>query len=252
MAYFERVSETRFRATEHVGGAWDEHEQHIAPALGLLAHAVETERGSDLALARLSFDILGTLPIDVVEVDVKVVRPGRTIELVEATLSHGGRAAVVLRAWRLQGRPTAAVAGTATPTLPRPQELEHWDPTTVWGGGFIYSIQVRRDEAQPGRARFWIRTDHELVADEKVSDTARFVGLLDLANGMSVREDPRDVLFPNVDLTAHLVTAPAAGWVGFDTTVSFGAEGLGLTTSVIHDVDGPVGTSSQALTVRPR
>lgn len=251
MAYFERLSETEFRATEHVGGAWSEDEQHVAPALGLLAHAVETERGPDLALARLSFDILGTMPVDVVEVDVKVLRPGRTIELVEATLSHAGRAAVVLRAWRLQEQPTAAVAGTPVLPLPRPQELEHWDPTTVWRGGFIASVQVRRDETQPGRARFWIRTDHELVADEKVSETARFVGLLDLANGMTVREDPRSVVFPNVDLTAHLFTTPTAGWVGFDTSVSFGADGLGLTSSVVHDVDGPVGTSSQVLTVRP-
>jgi hypothetical protein len=38
--------------------------------------------------------------------------------------------------------------------------------------------------------------------------------------------------------------------VGFDTSVSFGATGLGLTSSVIHDQDGPVGTLAQTLTVR--
>ena len=40
MAYFERLSATTFRATEHVSGAWDEATQHIAPALGLMAHVV--------------------------------------------------------------------------------------------------------------------------------------------------------------------------------------------------------------------
>ncbi len=34
MSYFERLGPTSFRATEHVGGAWNEAEQHIAPALG--------------------------------------------------------------------------------------------------------------------------------------------------------------------------------------------------------------------------
>src|SRR5580765_5755364 len=33
MTYFERVGESAFRATGHVGGAWDPDEQHVAPAL---------------------------------------------------------------------------------------------------------------------------------------------------------------------------------------------------------------------------
>src|SRR5262249_25609994 len=41
VAYFERLGVHRYRATEHTGGAWDLGTQHIAPALGLLAHAVE-------------------------------------------------------------------------------------------------------------------------------------------------------------------------------------------------------------------
>ena len=68
---------------------------------------------------------------------------------------------------------------------------------------------------------------------------------------MTVREDPRAVAFPNVDLTAHFFTEPRGAWVGFDTRVSFGATGMGVTSSVIHDVHGPVGTLNQSLTVRP-
>ena len=60
------------------------------------------------------------------------------------------------------------------------------------------------------------------------------------------------IAFPNIDLTAHLFAEPRGGWVGFDTTVSFGAEGLGLTSSVVHDIDGPIGTVAQMLTVRPQ
>src|SRR3546814_13711079 len=78
------------------------------------------------------------------------------------------------------------------------------------------------------------------------SDLARFVGWLDISNGMTVRVPPREVAFPNVDLTAHLFRQPRGEWVGFDTTVSFGPGGHGLTSSVVHDLDGPVGTSAQA------
>lgn len=255
MAYFQRVDHARFRATQHVSGAWDPAHQHIAPAMGLLVHAVELDRDArrpdHLMVGRLSYDILGTVPVDIVDVAVRVRRPGRTIELVDATLSHAGRDVVLLRAWLMQSANTRAVAATSLPPLAPSQDMPSWDPTKLWPGGFIASAEVRRQQSHPGRASFWVRTDTPLIEDEPVSDLARAAGLLDIANGMTVRADPGDVAFPNLDLTAHFFTAPRGDWIGFDTTVSFGAAGLGLTSSVIHDQDGPVGTLSQVLTVRP-
>jgi hypothetical protein len=75
--------------------------------------------------------------------------------------------------------------------------------------------------------------------------------LFDIANGMAVRADPTSVHYPNIDLTAHLTRPPAGEWLGFDTRVTFGPGGLGLTSSVIHDEAGPLGTVAQSLTVRP-
>lgn len=42
-SYFRRLAENRFEPTEHVGGAWNPDEQHIAPMLGLLAHLAEAD-----------------------------------------------------------------------------------------------------------------------------------------------------------------------------------------------------------------
>lgn len=255
MAYFERLGAHTFRATEHTGGAWDRETQHIAPALGLLAHVVEHDhevrRSDGLVLTRLSYDILGTVPIAEVDIAVEVLRKGRTIELVEAVMAHAGRPVVRLRAWLMEQRDTSAVAGSGHTRLPPPEELEPWDPTTVWNGGFIATADVRRHQVEPGRAAIWVRTTQPLLDGEKISRCAAVAGLLDIANGMTVRAAPEDVAFPNVDLTAHFVRPPADGWLGLDTTVSFGDDGVGLTTSVLHDDRGPIGTSSQCLTVRP-
>lgn len=254
MPYFERLGTDRFAATEAAGGAWVTTDQHIAPALGLLAHAVERDRDERrddrLLVGRLSYDIMGTVPVAEVEVAVEVVRPGRTIELVEARLAHAGRDVVRLRAWLVGRRDTAALAGSAYEPMPPPAELPAWDATSVWPGGFIASAEVRRAQTEPGRARFWVRTSTPLL-DEPVSDLARFAGLLDIANGMTVRASPERVGFPNLDLTAHLVVEPRGEWVGFDTSVTFGPTGLGLTSSVLHDQHGPVGALAQVLTVRP-
>lgn len=253
-AYFERLDENRFRATEHTSGAWRVTEQHIAPSLGLLLHLVEIDRDrrrdDRLFPARLSYDILGVVPVGVVGARVSVLRPGRTVEVVEAALSCEGKDVLLLRAWLLQRHATDTLSESPLPRIPGPEELPPWDATTVWPGGLVASVEVRRDQAEPGKARFWARTSTVLLADEPISGLARTVGLLDLANGMTVRADPRRVAFPNVDLTAHLFAEPRGEWVGFDTSVTFGELGAGLTHSVLHDRSGPIGTSSQALVVR--
>lgn len=255
MAYFRRTGESAFRATGHVSGAWDTDDQHIAPALGLLAHVVELDRddrrGDGLVIGRLSYDILGTVPVDVVDTTVRVLRPGRTIELVEARLGHNGRDAVLLRAWLMRPGDTAELEATSFPPIVPPADMPAWNPSTLWPGGFIASAEVRRAQDHPGRASYWVRTPLPLIQDEPVSRLASAAGLFDIANGMTVRVSPEDVAFPNIDLTAHLFAQPRSDWLGFDTTVSFGPDGLGLTSSVIHDTHGPIGTMSQMLTVRP-
>jgi len=115
MAYFDRLGPDRFRPTEHVSGAWDESTQHIGPALGLLVHAVELDlaarRDDPMVVSRLSYELLGVVPMDAVDVRVEVIRPGRTIELVEVTYGHGDRTGIRLRAWLQQPRDTEAIAG---------------------------------------------------------------------------------------------------------------------------------------------
>ena len=254
MTYWRRTGAHTFEPTEHVGGSWDPATQHVASSLGVLAHELvrdrDARRSDGLLVSRLSYDILGTMPLAPMDVEVRVVRPGRTIELVEATATCGGRTGVVLRAWLTAPQPTVAVAGSDLPAMPAPDETEPWTMSDLWPGAFIASLELRRKEMGPGRSAAWLRTDHALVEDEEVGTLARFASLLDVSNGVAVRTDPRHYAFPNLDLTAHLFREPVPGWVGLDTTVSFGAEGVGLTSTVLHDEQGPVGTIAQTLTVR--
>ncbi|MDN4504806.1 thioesterase family protein [Dietzia maris] len=255
MAYFDRLGPDRFRPTEHVSGAWDESTQHIGPALGLLVRSVEFDlaarRDDPMVVSRLSYELLGVVPMDIVDIRVEVVRPGRTIELVEATCGHGERTGIRLRAWLQQPRDTEAIAGAGFDPIPPPERMEPWDPTTIWRGGYLASVEVRRISDGPGRSRYWVRTGVPLLTGEDVSALARMAALFDIANGMAVRADPTSVHYPNIDLTAHLTRPPAGEWLGFDTRVTFGPGGLGLTSSVIHDEAGPLGTVAQSLTVRP-
>lgn len=254
-AYFVPEGDDRYRPTEHTGGAWRDDEQHLAPVSGLVTHHMERWREANvdpsLAFARLSFEVLGQIPRDSVELSTEVVRPGRTIELVETTASIGGRAIIRARGWLLQTSDTADVAGEEFAPLPPLEEGVDARISDDWPGGFIRSVRCKRvGELRPGRGRAWMTSDLALVVGEPSTALADFVRLIDTANGVAVRESPERWMFPNVDLTIHFFRRPEGRWVGFDTRVAFGPGGLGLTSSVLHDLDGPVGTVQQALTLR--
>jgi len=251
--YYTRLDDTHFLPSAHVGGAWRSDEQHFAPVSGLITHALERHaEGTGLQIGRLAFEILGVIPAAVSEVVVETLRPGRTISLLEATMVVSGRPVVRARAWLLSRQDTSAVAGGVPEPMPAPARLEPWDGPGTWPGGYIASLDIRRSaDATPGRACAWISTDVELLADEPVSPLARFVGLIDTANGIAVRQPPGEWMFPNLDLTVHLHRQPVGGPVGLDTRVVFGPDGVGLTSTVLHDAQGAVGRAEQILTVRP-
>lgn len=255
-SYFERVDADRYRPTAEAGGAWQDDEIHFGPLGGLVVHAIDRHRASTgaapMVLSRISFDILGFLRSEVCEIEVETIRPGRTIELMQATVTIAGRRAVLARAWYTSVWETAAVAGGAPETLAVPGPEHGWSLADGWPGGFVASLEARTTEApRPGRATAWLRTDRTLVAGEDASAHAAFIALVDTANGVAVRQAPTDWFFPNLDLTIHLYRQPSGRWVGLDTTVTFGSTGQGLTSTALHDESGPVGTAEQTLTVRP-
>ncbi|WP_433565876.1 thioesterase family protein [Nocardia sp. CA-151230] len=254
-SYFRRVGEHRFVPTRHAGGAWADDEQHFSPVGGLIVHEILRARADrpGLLLSRISFDILGRIGFEEFEIRAETVRPGRTIELVQATVTIGGRSVVSARAWFLGVQGTDSVAGGEPDRLPAPDELDSWELGSLWSGGYIASIDTRPvGIPQPGRTTAWITTSLDVVAGERSEALASYIALVDTANGIAVRQEPTKWMFPNVDLTIHLYRQPEGEWTGLDTTVTFGHTGQGLTSTVLHDVRGAVGYAQQILTVRPQ
>lgn len=254
-SYFERLDAHSLKPTAHTSGAWRSDEQHFSPLGGLIVHEIERARAAegrpDLLLSRISFDILGKIDLDDFDVHVETLRPGRTIELVEATVIIGGRAVVRARAWFLAAQDTSTVSGGAADPLCPPDSVQPWSMSDLWPGGFIASVDARAVGApQPGRTTAWISTPLDLVAGESASPLASYVALVDTANGIAVRQEPTEWMFPNLDLTIHLHRQPEGRWTGLDTNVVFGSDGIGLTSTVLHDTRGPVGRAEQILSVR--
>ena len=80
-AFYEPLGGGRFRSTEHTAGPWDVRSQHAGPPAALLGRALEaTDPREGTLLARVTFEILGPVPVAEVEVESRVARPGRTVE----------------------------------------------------------------------------------------------------------------------------------------------------------------------------
>ncbi|MGW3497647.1 thioesterase family protein [Streptomyces sp. NPDC001020] len=255
-SYYERIDDHRYKPTPHAGGAWDTDELHFSPLGGLIVHAIDRHLAArprnDMFLSRISFDILGRLALDECEIQVETVRPGRTIELLEAVVRVADRPVVRARAWLLAAVDTASIAGGPDGKLTPPEGLAPWPMSELWPGGFIASLDVRPlTQPQPGRATTWVSTRLDLVSGEPVSPLASYIALVDTANGIAVRQPPTAWMYPNVDLTIHLHRRPEGRWTGLDTSVTFGPTGQGVTSTVLHDVTGPLGHAQQILTVRP-
>jgi hypothetical protein len=136
----------------------------------------------DLQLARISYDILGLIPLREGAVSVRTLRPGRTIELVEAVLEIAGRTVVRATAWRLSRQETLGVQGGYPARLPDPDAMIAWPIDALWDGGYIASLTVRKpDDEEPGQGQAWVRSDVELVAGEDARPSSSFLRLVDTA-----------------------------------------------------------------------
>jgi hypothetical protein len=102
-----------------------------------------------------------------------------------------------------------------------------------------------------GPATVWARMRHPLVAGEAPSPLSRALVAADSGNGVSASLDYQQWRFINPDLTVYLLRHPAGDWVALEAATT-AAAGIGLADAALHDEQGPIGRSAQALFVDRR
>jgi hypothetical protein len=255
-AFFLPLGDGRWRATGHTTGPWDERFQHGGPPSALLGRAIEqVERRDDVLVARMTVEILGPIPVDEVHVTARVLRPGRSVELVEATLAAAGRDVARATAWRVRRTTAAAVAPPHPAAPPLPDDTATDRGRGDWIDGYLSAVEwrfVRGHFTKPGPATAWTRLLHPLVPDEEPSPLQRVLTVADSGNGISSQLDLRTWHFINPELTVHLHREPVGPWICLDASTTISPGGTGLATSVLSDQQGPVAVGAQSLLVAPR
>lgn len=235
-------------------GAWNPNEQHMAPATGILCAELEAYNPrTGLRIGRINLDIWGLISLEPFTIETRLLRSGRTIELIEARMQAGERTLISARAWRMQTCDTSQIQGLEEAAIPPHDSMLPWDGMEQWGGGFINSMQFKTDPQQrrAGKGVVWMTNPLNMVEDQNTSSFVKLMGMVDTSNGIVPRANPREWIFPNLDLNISLLRMPRGQWLGLDTRQQYGDDGIGLTSSVLHDEQGIFGHSQQTLTLRP-
>ncbi len=131
-SFYVRTGDDTFVATAATSSPWDPRMQHGGPPTALVAHVLaDAHPRDDVRIARVNSEFLGAIPVGTMRVRTRVARPGKRIEMLEASIEIEGRDAVTARVWRIATQPEGTIPPGVTPAdpvppLPGPVPVPSW------------------------------------------------------------------------------------------------------------------------------
>jgi hypothetical protein len=243
--------------TDLTRGPWTPDAQHGGPPAALLARAVEAvDAPAPMQVARMTFELLRPVPLVPLTVTTTVLRPGKKVQLVGASLHAGETEVVRCVALRIRSASLPLSPGVPVdegrPDLPDGAASGE-PPFAVPDADLRYfhrdAMEVRAVAGgfdRPGPATAWFRLRVPVVEGEEPSGAVRAAATADFGNGLSWVLPP-EWLFINPDLTVHLLRPPAGEWLCLAARTLPSDTGVGVAESAIYDEHGRVGRSVQSL-----
>jgi acyl-CoA thioesterase len=254
------VGERHYTAT--IGPEWD---LAVAPQGGVVAaiaaRAMTAELDTAQALRSFHGVFATPVPRGPVEVDVEVVRRGRSISQLAATVTAPG-APAGFRALAAFGneRPGFAYTELTMPAVPPPEEcVSYRDPPPPEAGlpeGPVFPFWNEVMEGRPalGHAPWdpsprtsaevatWFRFEHEPLHDRGGFDPIALLVAADMMPSAvfeRVNPVPDRWFAPSVDLTVHVVDTPRGPWLLNHNRAHYAGEGYASAESALWDPIGP-------------
>lgn len=250
----------RFRATELARGPWDPDAQHGgAPAALLMAAFERLPAPPELLISRVTYEFMRPIPLGELEVRAEVVRPGRRVQLLEATLLSGeGVELIRARALQVQRADGNATERPAPAPAAGPQEGHPDSPRTLptdmaaFGADAMDISFVAGAFRDPGPATAWFRLRVPLIAGAENTPLQRLAAAADFGNGIGSTLPWGEWLFINPDLTLYIERPPLGEWIALEARTLLIDGGVGTAEGVLYDQTGRVGRATQALLITRR
>ena len=252
------LDEARFVASELARGPWDPNAQHGGAPAALLMRAFERLPAADgLGVSRVTYEFLRPVPLGALTVRASVARPGRRVQLLEATVETPEGVEVV-RARALQVQPAVAAA-PRTPEAPPPPGPDHGrdnDFRPPYRPMFSPdAIEIRFVSGTfhgGGPSTAWFRLRTPVVDGEEPSPLQRLAVAADFGNGISATLSWDEYVFINPDLTLYVEREPVGEWIGLEAQTTIAEGGIATAESILYDERGRIGRAIQALLIAHR
>jgi acyl-coenzyme A thioesterase PaaI-like protein len=255
VAVFE-ARDGRFVASELARGPWDAGAQHGGAPAALLMRAFERLPAAEgLTIARVTYEFLRPVPVGEITVVAEAVRPGRRVQLSEASaLAADGTEVVRARALQVQ----LAAGSVRTPLAPAPpgpdggRANDFEPPYRPMFAPDALEIRFVAGAFGGGPSTAWFRLRAPIVAGEESSPLQRLAAAGDFGNGISTILPWGEYMFINPDLTLYIERPPLGEWIALESQTTIAPDGIGAAESVLYDTRGRVGRAIQALLVALR
>ncbi|MCC6388661.1 MAG: thioesterase family protein [Dehalococcoidia bacterium] len=258
-----------FIPTDGASSPWGARALHGGPPAGLLARAIEAMAPDPaMQVSRLTIDLFRAVPREPLAVRTEMVREGRRILAVQASLFAGSvevsrATGLLLRHTEVELPDHHLPPGVAHPG---PEGFQTTGLSAVMDAdgnpvqrmsmlpGFHTLIEVRRVGGRPGsgRATAWIRIPVPLVEGEETTPLVRLAATSDFGNALGSIRASAQTGFINADITLYVHRLPVGEWICLDTVGAAQPHGVGLMQTTVYDAEGSVGLVAQAVLANQR
>jgi acyl-CoA thioesterase len=253
-----------FLPTGYARGPWHDETQHGGPMIALLGRAVEQHPSPHpVQVTRLTVDLMKAAPMAPVRVTTRVVRGGKNVEVLEASLLAGDEEMARASAMRVRLNELEVPADfdgqqhEMPPPLPADELAIDWAKRT--DSLAFHQVCDIRPAPEVDDHILWFRFGLPLVEGEENSPFVRVAASADFTYSVptfrQVYEDPhtllqRPVIPINPDTTLNLHRPMEGEWLCFDVRTHFSNLGTATAVGRLFDQRGVIGYASQSLLVR--
>jgi hypothetical protein len=249
--FFRRAGEL-YQPTPMSRGPWSPTSLHGRVVAGLLAHAIERRFGGpDFTPARFTIDMYRLPDLSAAAVEVRPVREGHRIKVIDAEYSVGGvsMARATCQLLRKSQTPDGNVWTPPPWNAPKPAELAP-DPRNGMGGMWA-TRPISGGFGAASEKRLWMSEVRDLLEGEALTPFVRVALAADFASPFANAGD-QGLSWINSDITLYLHRMPTTEWIGFEVKNHGASDGVAIGECWLHDETGAIGTSTVAALAQKR
>ena len=250
VGFFRRDGD-RFVPSHHTEGPWAPETQAGNAVASLLAWGVDqVPTLAPLQTVRCTFDLFRPTPMRPLELRTEIVREGKRIQVVDASLWEGDTRFAGCRALRLRegdaGPPDLDNPVTGPIEVPPPPGGPMWpEVDTDLFPGAVRAFESRAVDSRDPRwsTSLWVRLKVPIVDGGPDSEMARIAAVADFVSNSVSHADRTEWAMINADLNVALFRRPTSEWLALTIRTGFSSSGVGHSVGWILDETGHVATA---------